>query len=174
LFKPPAGTEDNAGTGVALIPIGIKAHSKTELVVDERSANSQQIDWFDPLVTEAIKAYSADSRADKALVAALAEAWKTRQLVTKGNDELARLEHEQNELEQAAEQTRDNLRAIEKNTQAQDLRQKLTKRLTETSSRLDAIAKRSIEVRLVVDEQSVRFREAVRELKLEQPLPPTE
>jgi hypothetical protein len=174
LFKPPADTEDNAGTGIALIPVPLKAHSKTELVVDERRANAQPNDWFDSLVTEAVKAYAADPRADKALVAALAEAWKTREQVTKGNDELARLEHEQSELESAAEQTRDNLRAIEKNNQALDLRQKLTKRLAETSARLDAIAKRSIEVRLLVDEQSVRFREAVRELKLDQPLQPSE
>ena len=64
------------------------------------------------------------------------------------------------------------MRAIEKNPQAADLRQKLTKRLSEASTRIDAITKRTIELQMSIDEQQVRFRDAIRDLKLESPLPP--
>jgi hypothetical protein len=172
LFKPPAGTEDNAGTGAALLPILVKAHSKTELTVDERRAGEEYADWFSTLADEAVRGYLADPRANRDVVQALSAAWALRTLATQANDELTQLEHEREELERLSDQTRGNLRAIEKNAQAQDLRQKLTKRLSDASNRLDTITKRVIEVRMASDEHTIRFREAVRELKFDAPLAP--
>ena len=171
LIKPPPGTEDNTGTGIALIPVTIKAHSKTELTVEERRASQQEADWLNPLADQAVRGYLADKRAKPELVAQLTAAWTLRANLTKTLDELEKLEHERDELERASDEARRNLRAIEKNTQAQDLRQKLTKRLAEAAARLDVITKRSIELKMSSDEAQIRFRDAVREIKLDNPLP---
>jgi hypothetical protein len=172
LFGPPPGTEDNVGTGLALVPADVKPRGKTELTVDERVAVQQHVNWLSPLADDAVQAYLKDPRADRALSDKLGDAWKIREKLELANNEQTKLESEQAELEKASRETRLSLQAIEKNNQAADLRAKLTKRLGEVQTRLDQITKRLVEVRLVVNEQEVRFRDAVRELKLLAPLPP--
>jgi hypothetical protein len=171
LFKPPTGTEDNTGTGSALIPVELKAHTKTDLKVDERRPAQEPADWLSELADDAVKGYVADARANPELVKRLRDAWALRDTLRRATDEFGKLSNERNELERASEETRRNLRAIEKNPQAGDLRQKLTKRLTEASTRIDTITKRTIELQMSIDEQQVRFRDAVRDLRLEAPLP---
>jgi hypothetical protein len=73
---------------------------------------------------------------------------------------------EENDLRRATEETRANLKALEKNTAAADLRAKLTARLAEDSTRLDRVQKRTVEVDLSLAEQRVRFTDALRGLKL--------
>ncbi|MFZ5893172.1 MAG: hypothetical protein ACOY0T_19085 [Myxococcota bacterium] len=171
LFKPPAGTEDNAGTGAALVPIDLRPHSKSELSVDERRPNQEETDWLSNLADDAVKGYVADARANPEIVKRLRDAWTLRDSLRRTTDEFEKLSNERNELERVSDETRRNLRAIEKNPQAADLRQKLTKRLGDASSRIDAITKRTIELQMSIDEQQVRFRDAVRDLKLDGPLP---
>lgn len=172
LFKPPAGTEDNTGTGAALVPLELKAHGKSELVVDERRPMQEETDWLGELAEDAVKGYLSDNRANPELVKRLRDAWALRETLRHTSDEFQKLTNERNELERSSEETRRNLRAIEKNPQAADLRQKLTKRLSEASTRIDAITKRTIELQMSIDEQQVRFRDAIRDLKLDGPLPP--
>lgn len=174
LFKPPVGTEDDLATSMALVPIPLKPRGRAELVVDERQAVQQGLDWLHPLADEAVKAYLSDSRADRGVAQKLSEAWSLREVVKKASDLEIALETEQRELEKSSRETRLSLEAIEKNTQAADLRIKLTKRLTEVTTRLDQITKRLIEVRLSLGEAQVRFKEAIREIKLPSPLPPRE
>jgi hypothetical protein len=171
LYGPPPGTEDNVGTGLALVPVEVKADGKTELTVDERLAVQQYVDWLSPLADEAVQAYLKDPRADHALADKLRDTWKIRQKLESARDEEQKLSIEQSELEKASRETRLSLQAIEKNNQAADLRAKLTKRLGEIQTRLEQLTKRLVEVRLVVNEQEVRFRDAVRELKLVTPPP---
>jgi hypothetical protein len=172
LFKPPAGTEDDLASAMALVPIPLKPRGRAELVVDERQAVQQALDWLHPLADEAVKAYLADSRADRGVAQKLTEAWALREVLKKANDQQVLLETEQRELEKSSRETRLSLEAIEKNTQAADLRVKLTKRLAEVTSRLEQLTKRLIEVRLSLGESQVRFKEAIRELKMLSPLPP--
>ncbi|MDQ2646832.1 MAG: hypothetical protein M3020_23715 [Myxococcota bacterium] len=172
LFKPPAGTEDNVGTLTALIPIELRTRGKAELTVDERRANQEMADWLDPLADDAVRGYLADPRANPAIAQKLKDAWVVREALRKHTDEFNALSKEREELERLTDETRRSLRAIEKNPQAADLRQKLTKRLSDASTRIDAITKRGIELRMSIDEQQVRFRDAVLGLKLEAPLPP--
>jgi hypothetical protein len=174
LFKPPAGTEDDLATSMALVPIPLKPRGRAELVVDERQAVQQGLDWLHPLADEAVKAYLSDARADRGVAQKLSEAWSLREVVKKASDQEIALETEQRELEKSSRETRLSLEAIEKNTQAADLRIKLTKRLNEVTTRLDQITKRLIEVRLSLGEAQVRFKEAIREIKLPSPLPPRE
>ena len=172
LYGQPPGTEDNVGTGLALVPVEVKPRGKTELTVDERVAVQQHVNWLSPLADDAVQAYLKDPRADRALSDKLREAWKIREKLDTAGNEQTKLEAEQAELEKASRETRLSLQAIEKNNQAADLRAKLTKRLGEIQTRLDQLTKRLVEVRMVVNEQEVRFRDAVRELKLLAPLPP--
>ncbi len=174
LYKPPAGTEDDEAAGFALVPVPLKPRGRAELVVEERQALQQGLDWLHPLADEAVKAYRADSRADRQTAQRLGEAWVLREGLRRATDEQLALEAEQRELEKSSRETRLSLEAIEKNAQAADLRLKLTKRLAEVTSRLEQITKRLIEVRLSQGEAQVRFKEAIREIKLLAPLPPKE
>jgi hypothetical protein len=172
MYKPPAGTEDNLGTGSALVPIVVQAAARGELTVEERMPTRENTDWLSPVADEAVKAYLADPRADHALVAALSNAWTERDALKKVNDERYALTQSQQELEKSARETRLSLEAIEKNKQAADLRAKLTARLADVTNRLDQITKKLVELDMRASELEVRFRDAVRELKLTTPLPP--
>ena len=162
----------STGTGAALVPIELKAHSKADLTVDERRPMQEESDWLAELANDAVKGYVADNRANPELVKRLRDAWTLRDTLRRTTDEFEKLTNERNELERGSEETRRNLRAIEKNPQAADLRQKLTKRLSEASTRIDTITKRTIELQMSIDEQQVRFRDMVRDIKLDAPLPP--
>jgi hypothetical protein len=172
LYKPPAGTEDNLGTGAALVPAQVKAQARAELTVDERQATQYAIDWLSPLADDAVRAYINDPRADKVVAQKLSAAWTIRESLKRATDERDKLVSEQQEIEKATRETRLSLEAIEKNRQAGDLRAKLTQRLGEFTARLEQITKRLIELKMSINEQEVRLRDAVRDIKLLTPLPP--
>ncbi|MBN2573199.1 MAG: DUF4139 domain-containing protein [Deltaproteobacteria bacterium] len=166
LLAPPRDTEDNAGTGSALVPVAIGALAAVEAVLNERIGQQQQVDWLSDLAEQAVKGYLADAKANPVKVAALKAAWELRAEWKKLADESERLHAEQQNLERSSEETRDNLRAIEKNKAAEDLRKTLTHRLAKSSARLDQVIKRLIEVDMRIKELELRFREAVKELRI--------
>lgn len=166
LVNPPANTEDNLGTGSALVPTQVPAQSTTELVLDERRAQQQPAEWLSDLADQAVTSFLTDATADPGPKAALKAAWDTRGEWKKLSDEAARLHTEQNDLEQSSEETRDNLRAIEKNKAAEDLRKTLTARLAKSSARLDQIMKRLIQVDMQTKEVELRFRDAIKDLHI--------
>jgi hypothetical protein len=172
LYKPPAGTEDNLGAGNALVPIQVQAGGRAELTVEERQPTQEQTDWLSPVADEAVRTYLADARADKALAATLTSAWAQRDALKKASDERDALTQSQSELEKSARETRLSLEAIEKNKQAGDLRAKLTARLGDVTNRLDGITKKLVELNMRASELEVRFRDAIREIRLTAPLPP--
>jgi hypothetical protein len=172
LFHPPPGTEDNVGTGSALVPVDVKPYATAELVVDERSPYQQPTDWLGDLATNAVKDYLADARSDPKTVASLGRAWAVRDKLRGLNDERALLSTEQGDLQRNTQETRLSLKALEKNKNAADLVAKLTDRLRRDTDRLDAITKRLIEIDLAAKEQEVRFRDAIREITLVSPPPP--
>jgi hypothetical protein len=174
LFRPPTGTEDNAALGNALVPITAAASGKAELVVDERQSRQQTVGWLDQLADDAVRAYLADSRAEPKAVSQLQQAWQIRTVWRGLVDEQSKLVTERTEIERNLQQLRQSLRAIEKNAQAQDLQQKLTKKLGEASTRLDQITKRLVEVELGMREQEVRFRDAITEVTILSAPPPRE
>jgi hypothetical protein len=173
LHEPPKDTDDNTGTGTALVPLAVGAQTTGEVSVDERSTTSRYADWLSPLADEAVKAYLADSRADQKVVTELKKAWDIRPILLKAIDDERTLRDEQRELERSTEETRRNLKSLEKNTAAAALRKQLTDRLAASAVRLNEITKKLVELGLVVNEQRVRFQEIVRGIKLAQPLPPT-
>lgn len=172
LHNPPKGTEDNTGTGSALIPVDVRPHGRTELTVDERQSTRQGVSWLSPLADTAVKAYLKDPRADQRIAKQLSDAWVLRNKLKQSVDERKKLTDEQDELQKEARETRLSLRSIEKNKQAADLRLKLTRRLGQVTSRLERITKRMIEVKMAINEQQVRFRDAIHDIKLDKALPP--
>jgi hypothetical protein len=172
LFQPPPGTEDNVGTGSALVPIDVRPYGNTELTVDERSPFQEQADWISDLGDIAVKAFVSDPRSDQKTVAALGKAWTVRDKLRGLRDEHEKLVTEQRELEKNTQETRASLKVLEKNKRAGDLVAKLTERLRLAGDRLDVITKRLIEIDLADKEQSVRFRDAIREITLVNPPAP--
>jgi len=170
LDHPPGGVEDNVGTGSALVPGPVAARSGVEVVIDERQESSRVLDWLDPLADDAVKAYVADRRADGATASGLRAAWEIRQALVTGQALQEKLRTEQQERQRATEETRANLKSLEKNGAAADLRAKLTARLAVDSSKLDDLGKRLIETNLRLAEAQIRFTEAIRTIKLSQPL----
>jgi hypothetical protein len=174
LYRPPAGTEDDSSLGSALVPMSVKPNGKAELVVDERQPQQRQISWLDPMASEAVTAFIKDDRSDKTAVARLSEAWQIRETWRRLVDERASLQIEQGELDRSNQSLRSNLKAIEKNEQAADLRQKLTRKLGESVTRLEQLSKRLVEVDLAIREQEVRFRDSIEGLKILSVPPPRE
>jgi len=166
LFAPPAGTEDNVGTGSALVPISIAAHATADLVVDERVNEAREADWLSPIADVAVKAYLADPRADHATAQRLAAAWVTRAEIVTKTAERDKLQVASSALSASTEETRRNLRAIEKNKTAEALRKKLTARLAENATKLDDINRRAVELDSKLAELGVQFNEAIRDIHM--------
>ncbi|WP_437760483.1 hypothetical protein [Sorangium sp. So ce1389] len=172
LHAPPKGTEDNVGTGSALVPIDVPRRGTAVLDVDERRLFRQQIDWLSQLADDAVQAYLKDPRADAAVAKQLGQAWDIRGKLRPAIDERDKLLAEQQRLEQQSQELRQNLRAIEKNRTADELRRDLTDRLAKASARLDEITKRVIVLEMQINEQQIRFRDLTNEIKLLAPLAP--
>jgi hypothetical protein len=171
LHEPPKETEDNTGTGTALVPVEVPSHGSKVLDVDERRVQRRNLDWLDPLADEAVKIYIADSRADHAVVSQLRAAWEARAKLRTTLDERDKLNTEHRELDRQISQVNTSLRAIEKNKLADALRKDLTERLAKATARIDEITKRTVVLDMTVSEQSIRFRDLVTVIKMVKPLP---
>jgi len=172
LADPPKGTEDNTGTGTALVPVEVPKHATKVLDVDERRVMRRRVDWLDALADDAVKAYLADPRADQSVVAPLRAAWEARGKLRGTLDERDKLSAERVQLEAQIEQLDRSIKAIEKNRLADQLRKDLTERLAKASARMDEITKRTIVLDMQISEQSIRFRDLITPIKMTKPLSP--
>lgn len=172
LNTPPQGTEDNVGTGTALVPTNIPAGGKTELVVDERTTIRRGEDWFTLLADAAVKNYLGDARSDANAKTKLTAAWVIRKDIVTRLDARSGLSQEDYNLKRQQDETRANLKAIEKNKSADTLRAQLTKRLSDTSNRLDDVGKKIVEIDSKLAELRIQFKEALRDLTVETVPPP--
>lgn len=173
LYRPPTGTEDQVGGGVALVPATIPPRGSSELKVDERRAYPAEADWMSPEADQAVRAYLADKRADPKIAATLRAAWELRETIRKAQEEREKLAAEKQILENATSDTRENLRAIQRNkAEVEALRKQLSDRLISLDSRLAQVNQRLVALELEINENRVRFSETIRDLKLTEPLPP--
>jgi hypothetical protein len=172
LYQPPAGTEDNVGTGSALVPTELAAHAKKELVVDERSAEPEYADWFGIAADKAVKAYLADSRADARVAQQLTALWPLRGQIVAKQDQRNKLTGELSQLQSEAYQKRADLKAIEKNKQADALRKSLTARLGVISSREEVLTAQNITLGQDLSELQVKWREGIAAIHLAEAPPP--
>lgn len=169
LSDPPIGTEDNVGTGAALVPVNVGPRTTADLVVSERRIVRRAVDWTSPFADDAVRAYWSDRRAEAAVVSKLKAAWDVRTVLVRVESARAKLVAEKRELENATEQTRENVRALERNRVAGDLRNQLIERLAKDSLRLETITKDTIELDQQLAEARVRFLDIVRSIKLTMP-----
>jgi hypothetical protein len=172
LHDAPKGTEDNLGTGSALVPVTVTKRGTAVLDVDERRIQQRYVDWLSQLADEAVKSYMADARADAGVVRDLKAAWEVRGKLRGALDEKDKLQAESNLLENQSDELRRNLRAIEKNKTAEGLRRDLTDRLAKAAARLDEITKRVIVLEMQINEQSIRFRDLINGIKMLKALSP--
>jgi hypothetical protein len=172
LYQPPPGTDDNVGTGVALVPTVVPARGKQQLVVDERAARRQMADWFGAAADKAVKAYIADARSDAKAVQQLIAAWPLRDQIVAAQDQRAKMQAELSQLASEAYQRRADLKAIEKNKAADALRKKLTERLAAIGTRQDALTAQSIQLGQELSELQIRWRDASRAIELLETPPP--
>ena len=77
-----------------------------------------------------------------------------------------KLQQASSALSSSTEETRRNLRAIEKNKTAEALRQKLTARLADAAAKLDDYGRKIVELDSKLSELTVQFKEAVRDIKV--------
>jgi hypothetical protein len=167
LFNPPKGTEDNVGTGTALVPTKVEPESTAELIVDERTAVGRRVDWFSALAESSYRdlvAGGASVGLTPALAAKLDAAWKIRADIVAKLDGLSKVQASEGALLESANETRRNLKAIEKNRVADALRATLTQRLTETSLKIDVLTKQKVELDSKLAELRIRFKEALRDV----------
>lgn len=164
LISPPKDTEDNVGS--ALVPVRVQPRATVEVVIDERQGQRQGEDWLSNLAELAVKEFLDAGHSDAATASALRAAFALRNDWKKLTDEANRLRLEQQGIERSTEETRDNLRSIEKNKAADDLRKTLTNRLAKDSARLDVVLKRLVELDMQGKELELRFREAVKEVHI--------
>jgi hypothetical protein len=168
LHDPPPGTEDNVGTGSALVPADVQPHTKHELVVDERAAWKEFTDWFSPAADNAVKAFLADPKSDRDAVQMLTALWPLRAQIVSKNDERAKIQAELGQLASEANEKRADLRAIEKNTTkaAETLRKTLTARLATIAARQETLVAQNIQIGQDLSEMQIRWREGVRAINL--------
>jgi hypothetical protein len=171
LFSPPPGTDDNVGTGTALVPARLLPTATAELVVDERVVVRSPYDWFSPIADNAVKAYIADPKSDHDAAQKLTAAWVVRGEIVKKSTERSKLQQQSDTLSQSTEETRRNLRAIERNKTAEALRQKLTARLADAATKLDDLNRKLVELDSKLAELGVQFKEAIRDIKVVAPAP---
>ena len=172
MFEAPKGTEDNTGTGTALVPVDVPKRSTKVLDVDERRVQRRHVDWLDQLADDAVKAYLADPHADQSVAAPLKLAWEARGKLRTTLDEREKLNVERRQLDAQIAQLDHSIKAIEKNRLADQLRRDLTDRLAKATARIDEITKKTIVLDMQVSEQSIRFRDLVSPIKMVKPLPP--
>jgi hypothetical protein len=164
LVAPPKGTEDNVGTGSALVPATVGPRATAELVIDERATITRHEDWFSQVADNAMKAFLADPQSDRALVAKLTAAWATRKDIVDKQQARNKFAQEQSSLTSQQDETRKNLRAIEKNKTAEALRAKLTQRLGEMATRIDDLTRQIVELDAKLAELRVVFKETLRDI----------
>jgi len=174
LYQPPAGTEDNIGTGSALVPTQLAAHTKLELVVDERSAEPEYADWFGIAADKAVKAYLTDPRADAKVAQQLTALWPLRGQIVAKQDQRNKLQNELSQLQSEAAQKRADLHAIEKNHAADALRRSLTARIGVISSREETLTAQNIQLGQDLSELQVRWRDGIAAIHLAEVPPPKE
>jgi hypothetical protein len=172
LYLPPKGTEDNVGTGSALVPTELPAHGKQDLVVDERSAEPEYADWFGIAADKAVKAYLADPRADAKVAQQLTTLWPLRGQIVAKQDQRNKLTNELGQLQSEAYQKRADLRAIEKNKAADALRKSLTARIGVISSREEVLTAQNIQLGQDLSELQVHWRDGVAAIHLAEAPPP--
>jgi hypothetical protein len=165
LFEPPAGTETSNGN--ALVPVQVDRLGRAEIVVVVRTPIPQRVELTHADAVTALEAWLAQGNAPAAVAQTVRAALDLRRQMTELTTERDTQVQRRDDLQQTTNETRENLRAIQRNAQANDLRQQLTARLARSATELDQITRRIVELDTQIGERRVRLAEAVRGIDID-------
>lgn len=171
LTPRPDGTEDLVGA--YLVPVTITAGAKEATVrVVEQTPSRMTLSIWDgqmvPLLDQLLSVPGLDAEARKRLDTIAAK----RREIGRIDTEIAGLERQQRELDERAEQTRQNLDAIKKDPRAGSLRQRLSARLEEFTKEADAIGRKVVELSSKRLEHKIELEDLLEDFEFSAPAKP--
>jgi hypothetical protein len=167
IVDPPEGTENVEGA--ALLPVELAAGTDREFSIVERTPTRRVVDLMTDLGAQVLALYLEGPAIDAAAGPVLRQALQHRQRLVEISQNRARLDTERQELRGAQADVQSNLAAIREISRASDLRERLTRRLSELSSRIDNLTNQIVELDAERSEMQVRMSETLRDLTLEVP-----
>ena len=162
---PPAGTERSNGN--ALVPARVPARGSAEVVLTTRSPFTVAAEFGDEQAAAAVAQYLREGSPAADVAAALRSALELRERIEVLSRERGETERRRDDLQQGTEETRENLRAIQRNPQAADLRAQLTARLARAATEVDQLTRRIVELDTQISERRVRLTETLRGIEID-------
>jgi hypothetical protein len=159
LVAPPAGTE--LAPDKALLPLQVPARGEATLAVVERTPVELQLHVLDTRALDAVALWLSGPAASDPKNTQLAAALQLGRELSTLDDQLSAAQREQDEVRMALDETRQNLKAIEKLASAKDLRARLYERLKQLDARNAELTKQLIEGRTRRAELEVRLKESL-------------
>ncbi|MET0286418.1 MAG: DUF4139 domain-containing protein [Polyangiales bacterium] len=159
LLAPPEGTE--LAPEKALLPLRVPPRGEATLAVVERTPVELQLHVLDSRALDAVALWLSGPAASDPKNAQLAAALQLGRELSTLDDKLAVAQREQDEVRMALDETRQNLKAIEKLASAKDLRTRLYERLKQVDARNAELTKQLIEGRTKRAELEVRLKESL-------------
>ncbi|MCA9684527.1 MAG: DUF4139 domain-containing protein, partial [Myxococcales bacterium] len=171
LAERPEGTEDLEGAWLIPVTVAAGANSASIKVVEQTPSKITLAIWDQqalPLLEKFLSASNLDAEARKKLQPVVT----LRQEIGRIDTEVDGLRRQQVELERRADQTRQNLEAIQKDPKAGALRTKLNKRLEEFSSDADEKGRKIVELESKRLEKKIELEDMIQDLDLRAPMTP--
>jgi hypothetical protein len=145
LTKPTADVEELPDA--YLVPVAVPANkSDAEVEVVEQTPARSSITIWDGRAVDLLTVLLHIPKLDAQSRAKLEPVIDLRQQIGRIDTEVEGLKQQQSELDQRAEETRENLRAIRKDPKAAELRARLSQRLEEFTSEADKVSRRVVEL----------------------------
>jgi hypothetical protein len=163
LASPPAGTEDNVGTGSALVPVTVPPHATSELSVDERVTQLRVVEWSSYQAEHAVKTYLADPTSNRDVVKQLMAAWNLQTGVGDKTLERNHVKQQSYDLQLETEEIRRNLKAV---GAGDAVRAKLTARLAEATAEIAVAAKKIVALDAEIAAASDGFGRAIADVHM--------
>jgi hypothetical protein len=164
LLTPPSGTE--LAPDRALVPIEVPGHGNIELAVVERTPVELTLSLMDQRAADAVTLWLSGPAASDPQSAELKRALELRTELTKLEAQLTASELQREEVNHGLDETRQNLKAIEKLPGAKDLRARLLERLKQLDAHAGQVTQALIEGRTREAELRVRLNEALERVTL--------
>ena len=165
VVDPPEGTEEVEQA--VLLPVDLETGDNREFEVMERTPTRRVVDLFSEIGAQVVLLYLQGPAIDAAAGPVLRQAMEHRERLNEIGQARDRLAEERQELLTAQSEVRANLGAIQRIARARDLRDRLTRRLSELSARIDELTNQIVELDAERSEMRVRMSESLRDLTLD-------
>jgi hypothetical protein len=165
LVAPPQGTE--LAPDKALLPLAVAARGEASLDVIERTPTELQLSVLDARAIDAMALWLSGPAASDPANAQLASALQLSRELGQLDDRLSAADVERDQVSDALDETRQNMKAIEKLASAKDLRARLYERLKQLDARNAELTKQLIDGKTRRAELELRLKESLDGVSLE-------